>query len=284
MKLLRLHQWIKNFIVLLPLFFAGEIMVSNKLAHVVLAVLAFSLVASAVYVFNDWLDVEEDRKHPVKSKRPIASGQIGKGVALVVAGTCAFAGLMLAAWIQSTFLYILMGYLGLNICYTLGLKNIPVLDVSLVGLSFVARIFAGGAAGDVMISKWIVLLSFLLALFLALAKRRDDLLLFQSGGDVTRKVISGYNLSFISSAITLMGAVVVVAYIMYTVSPDVLQRTHEDYLYLTSGFVIIGILKYLQLTLVENKSGDPVKLLLRNAFMQLVVAGWLIASGIILYM
>lgn len=282
LSLLRLKQWIKNLILFLPLFFAGQINDEQRLLNVAVGVVIFCMAASAIYILNDWHDREADRNHPAKSTRPIASGKISSGAALAVGIVLALASTIIAWKLQPVLLVIIATYFGLNLLYSIGLKNIAVLDVSLVGSGFLLRILAGGIAGDVLISKWIVLVSFLLAVFLALAKRREDVILFEKSGEITRKSVMGYNLPYISSAITLMGGVVVVAYMMYAVSPEVVGRW-GDQTYLSAIWVILGVLKYLQITLVEGKSGDPVKVLTTNHFMQFLVLCWLITLFVIIY-
>ncbi|MCB0395254.1 MAG: decaprenyl-phosphate phosphoribosyltransferase [Flavobacteriales bacterium] len=283
-RLLRPQQWIKNLILFFPVFFAGKITDVGAIQWVLLGVLAFCLAASAVYILNDWMDREADKLHPVKRFRPIASGHVAAGQAVVTMILLAGSALTIAFMLDQTFLLILAGYLLLNISYTMGLKHVAVLDVSIVGLGFLIRILAGGVLADVEISRWIVLVSFVLALFLAIAKRREDVLLHQESGEVTRKSVTGYNLPYISGAIILMAAVVIVAYMMYTVSPEVIARTHSPHLYLTTILVIIGVLKYLQLTLVENKSGDPVRLLLGQPFLLVLVVAWLAIMYLMIYL
>ena len=174
-------------------------------------------------------------------------------------------------------------YLLMNVAYCLVLKRYAILDVCTIAFGFVLRLFAGGIATGIGLSNWIVLMTFLLTLFLSFAKRRDDVLKMNQTGHAPRKNTSRYNLDFINQAITITATVTLVCYVMYTVSPEVEQRIGTRYLYLTTVFVIIGILRYLQLTLVDNKSGDPTKAMLHDRVLQAVVLLWFLAFLLIIY-
>ena len=170
----------------------------------------------------------------------------------------------------------------MNILYSIWLKHIPILDVSIIGVGFVLRIFAGTAVIQSETSMWIVVMTFLLALFLAFAKRRDDVLLSYDAKNV-RKNIIGYNLEFINTAMAIMASVIIVAYISYSVSEEVIKRLNTEYLYLTVFFVIIGIFRYLQITFIEEKSGSPTKIFYEDLFIQLTIIFWITAFGLIIY-
>ncbi len=277
--LLRLHQWIKNFFIFAPFFFTFNFNV-DLLMILSIGFILFSFAASGIYILNDYHDIAEDRFHPTKKNRPLASGTVSKHRAVVLMigliGMASIGSIMLSP----AFALIIASYLILNIAYTFKLKHISILDISIIALGFVLRIFAGAVLINTEPSMWIVLVTFLLALFLALAKRRDDCLLALDGKK-TRKNIDGYNLEMVNAAMTLMAGVTVVSYLMYTVSSDVIERLGTHNLYLTSAFVIIGILRYMQLTFVEQNSGSPTKLVLKDRFLQLVLIGWIISFYII---
>ena len=158
-----------------------------------------------------------------------------------------------------------------------------ILDVMLIAFGFVLRLLAGGFATGIVLSHWILMMTFLLTLFLSFAKRRDDVVRMELTGEAPRKNTVRYNLTFVNQAITITGCVTLVCYIMYTVSPDIVQRTRSPYLYLTTVFVLIGLLRYLQITVVDQRSGDPTKVLLRDRFMQCVVLLWLFTYAFIIY-
>lgn len=172
----------------------------------------------------------------------------------------------------------------LNIAYCLWLKHYAIIDVCVVAFGFVLRILAGGAATAIVLSKWLVLMTFLLTLFLSFAKRRDDVLRMEATGEAPRRNTSRYNLTFINQAITITASVMLVCYIMYTVSPEVVARFHTDYLYLTTIFVLVGLLRYIQLAVVDQQSGDPTKVIWRDRFTQCVVVAWGLSFLLLIYL
>ena len=284
--LIRPQQWIKNGFVLIPMFFGGRLLnVDDAIASVV-TFFAFSFVASAIYCFNDIVDVEADRRHPVKCHRPIASG--------AVSVPTAYALMVILTLLSALLLFflpqragetagIVAFYFLLNMVYCLWLKRHAIIDVCTVAFGFVLRILAGGMACEVAVSNWLVLMTFLLALFLSFAKRRDDVLRMNETGEPPRRNTIRYNLTFVNQAITITGTVTLVCYIMYTVSPEVVSRFHAPYLYLTSIFVLVGLLRYMQLTVVDEVSGDPTKILLRDRFTQAIVVAWIMSFLLIIY-
>ncbi|WP_253248261.1 hypothetical protein [Helicobacter sp. 12S02634-8] len=176
-----------------------------------------------------------------------------------------------------------MIYIVLNILYTLKLKHIPILDIFIIAAGFDVRLFVGAFAGGVVLSEWIIIMTFLLALFLALAKRRDDVILQESGGVKMRKVIDGYNKQFLDIAMAISASIVMLAYIFWSISLEVRERLHSDYLYLSSVFVLAGIFRYMQITFVENRSGSPSKIVLKDRFLQVVILCWLVFLLILMY-
>ena len=178
---------------------------------------------------------------------------------------------------------ILLLYWLLNLAYCAHLKQYAIIDVCIVAFGFVLRLLAGGFATHIPLSKWIVLMTFLITLFMSFAKRRDDVIRMERTGEAPRKNTIRYNLTFINQAITITASVTLVCYIMYTVSPEVIQNFQTDYLYLTTIFVLVGLLRYIQLTVVDQKSGDPTKVLLKDRFTQLVVVAWLLTFLLIIY-
>ena len=283
LKLIRPHQYVKNIFIFLPLFFAGQITNTVQDINALLAFVAFSLSASAVYILNDFNDIAEDQLHPKKKYRPLASGDISKKTALCLMILLVAGGSYLMYTLSVNSVIILGFYIILNIAYCFYLKHVAILDICIIAIGFVLRLFVGSTVTGINLSMWIVIMTFLLALFLALAKRRDDVLLFMKTGNKMRKVIDGYNLQFIDSAMMIMASVVIVAYIIYTTSTDVLHRLNSEYLYLTSLFVIIGIMRYLQISSVEQDSGSPTKVILKDIFIQLTLCAWVLSFAWILY-
>jgi len=284
LKLLRPRHWVKNAFLFIPLFFAGEIFNVEKLTQLVIAFLSFSFIASSIYILNDYRDIEADRLHHVKCKRPLASGEVSKPAALVLFIICIMAGYALAFAVREKFVFVLSLYFVLNICYCLGLKNIAILDIIILSIGFVLRVKAGGIAASQPISEWLIIMVFLLALFLAIAKRRDDILIKIDSGKEMRKAAKGYNLDFLNVMLALVSAVIIVAYLMYTISPETQARFHTYRLYYTTLFVIGGLLRYLQTTYVENNTGSPTKLLYKDRFIQLTILLWVLSFYVIIYL
>lgn len=285
-RLIRPHQWVKNLVVLLPVFFGGALLHVESVYAGLVTALCFSFAASSIYCLNDIVDVEDDRQHPVKCHRPMASGAISitQGYTLMF--------LMFVLSMLSTFLlcqsqletaFVILFYWILNIAYCLKLKQYAIIDVCVVSFGFVLRILAGGYATSIHLSKWIVLMTFLLMLFLSFAKRRDDVVRMNETGHAPRQNTIRYNLTFINQAITITASVTLVCYIMYTVSPETIQNFHTDYLYLTSVFVLVGLLRYIQIAVVDKRSGDPTKVMLHDRFMQFVVLAFGLAFLFIIY-
>lgn len=289
LKLIRPQQWLKNVFVMIPMFFGGSLLDPGDIRASVLTFLAYSFIASSVYCFNDINDVEADRRHPVKCKRPLASGALTMGAAWgLMALTLVFAAAFTAMLGGKEHILkvggVLLFYYIMNLCYCAKLKQYAIVDVCVVAFGFVLRVLAGGFATDIVPSKWLVLMTFLLTLFLSFAKRRDDVLRMNETGEPPRKNTIRYNLTFINQAITVSASVTLVCYIMYTVSPEVVARFGSDMLYLTSVFVLLGLLRYMQITVVDKKSGDPTKMVLRDRFTQLVIAAWALTFLVIIYL
>ena len=288
LKLIRPQQWLKNVFVMIPMFFGGSLLDPEDIRSSALTFLAYSFIASSVYCFNDINDVEADRRHPVKCKRPLASGALPMGAAWALMALMFAAAAAMTALLGDTARMLNVGgvlliYYVMNLCYCAKLKQYAIVDVCIVAFGFVLRVLAGGFATDIEPSKWLVLMTFLLTLFLSFAKRRDDVLRMNETGEPPRKNTIRYNLTFINQAITVTATVTLVCYIMYTVSPEVEMRFHSDMLYLTSVFVLLGLLRYMQIAVVDKKSGDPTKIMLRDRFTQLVVAAWALAFLVIIY-
>ncbi|MEL6674987.1 MAG: UbiA prenyltransferase family protein [Bacteroidota bacterium] len=274
--LLRPHQYVKNLFLFFPAFFALRITEIDVWLKLGLAFVAFSAIASAVYILNDYLDRKADAQHPVKKHRPLAAGTVSSTTAFLLMSGLLIFGLSIFAFLSKQALYLVTAYVAMNILYSIKLKHIPILDIFIIALGFVIRIGLGAVSVErqIPLSMWIVLMTFLGALFIALAKRRDDVRLAEEGLQV-RKSISGYNLPFINGAMMIMASVLIVSYISYTISPEVQARFGSKYLYISVGFVIMGLFRYLQITFVEERSGSPTKILLSDVFLQLTIIGWL---------
>jgi 4-hydroxybenzoate polyprenyltransferase len=285
-RLMRVEQWVKNFFILLPLFFSQRLMFSSRLLDCLVAFLGFSFIASSIYCLNDIHDFELDRLHLKKKNRPLASGLVNKKTAILLLIGCFFTGILIEYFFggqnAKQVIYAFLLYYVLNILYTLWLKNIAIIDVVIISTGFVIRILIGGLSSGTSLTNWIIIMTFLLSLFLAFAKRRDDFKIYDESGVITRKNVVHYNFQFLNAALVITGTITIVSYIIYTISPEVISRVKNEYVYMTSIFVIMGILRYLQFVLVEEKSGNPTQILLKDIFIQLCIVGW-IGSFIVMF-
>lgn len=281
--LFRIHHWPKNLFIFIPAFFAGALNEGAVFLQLVQGLICFCLVSSVVYIVNDFRDVEKDRQHPVKKNRPLASGQISPVLALILGAVLLLIALPWGFGLSSYFGFSVLSYLVLNILYSLSLKNIAILDTLIVSSGFLIRTLAGGWLVDVAISQWLVIMVFLLSFFLATAKRRDDLILFQSGQAPLRASSKKYTLEFINTILSVLAGVIIVSYIMYTISDEVVIRLHAPYLYVTALFVFAGLIRFLQITMVENRSGSPMRIFLTDTFIQATIALWILCFFVVIY-
>ena len=282
-SLIRPHHYVKNIFVLLPLFFGGQITNNSQILNGAIAFFAFSVSASAIYIFNDYMDIKNDRKHPKKKYRPLASGSISKSNGLYLMIILLTVGIFSIAYVSTGSLIILIVYIILNILYSLKLKQIALLDITIIAIGFVLRLFVGSFAYNVALEFWIVIMTFLLALFLALAKRRDDVLILNKSGAKMRKSVNGYNLQLVDGSMLVMSAIVIVAYIQYSTSLEIINKFNNENLYLTALFVIFGIMRYLQIAFVEKKSGSPTEIILKDKTMQINLLLWVSSFAWIIY-
>lgn len=289
-SLLRPIQWVKNVFIFLPIFFDGKMFQQDYIQPSIVMFFAYCLAASGIYCYNDIYDVEADKLHPKKCKRPIASGVISIPMGYVLMGTCIISSLLILwfyPWQVGLGRYysvsIILFYVLMNIFYCVKLKQLAIIDIFTIAVGFVLRVFAGGLVTGIYLSHWIVLMTFLLALFLAFAKRRDDVVIYEKTGVKTRKNVNRYSLDFMNQAIVMVGSITMVCYIMYTVSHEVIARFQNHYVYLTVVFVLAGIIRYMQITIVDVKSGSPTKVLMNDRFVQLCLIGWTFAFAVIIY-
>lgn len=284
LKLLRPKHWAKNLFLFIPLFFFGEIFNGQKLLVVLYGFICFSLLASSIYIINDYMDIEADRSHPTKSKRPLAAGTVSKSTALIIFALLVLTGFGIAYSIDQKFTFILGLYFVLNLAYSFGLKNISILDIFIVSIGFVLRIKAGGAIANIPVSEWLMLMVFLLALFMAIAKRRDDIVLKIASGKDLRIASKGYNMDFLNTSLALVSAVIIVAYLMYTMDQVTMARFKTYRLYYTSIFVIAGLMRYLQIAYVDNNTGSPTSILYKDRFIQITILLWILSFYVIIYL
>ncbi len=281
-RLMRPRQWVKNAFVVAPLFFSPWAVNVASVRAVAIAVVVFCLLSSAVYVINDYFDREGDRLHPEKKFRPLASGEVtpGQGIALAI-GLLVLSAALSSFLLTPRFAVFAGTYFVINLLYSIWLKHVAILDVLIVAAGFVLRIDAGASVVDVSPSVWISLATGLLALFMALAKRRDDLV--KTMTNTHRASLSGYNLRFVDTCLAMTLAALIVCYLMYTTDTETIRRFKTEHLWLTSTFVIAGVMRYLQITLVEERSGSPTDIVLTDRFLIVTVIGWAFAFGVLIY-
>ncbi|MBU4537524.1 MAG: decaprenyl-phosphate phosphoribosyltransferase [Weeksellaceae bacterium] len=288
LKLLRVEQWVKNLFVFAPLFFSGNITNFDLLLKSIFAFAVFSLAASSIYILNDYSDIESDRKHPEKRNRPLASGAISKTTAIgffvvlvILCTALIISGQQFFHLNYLKFATIIALYFLMNIAYTFKLKHIAIIDVTIIASGFVLRVLAGGYATGIYISQWAILLTFVLALVLAIGKRRGELINAQISGK-TRKALDGYNVQFADIALSISCTLAIVCYLMFTLSPEVQQRFHSRVFY-TVFFVVFAFLRYLQQTLVYNKTESPTKIIYKDRYIQITLVLWIAAFLLQIY-
>lgn len=273
-RLMRPKQWVKNLFVFTGLLFSHTWSDAELVVRVLAAAVGFSLISSCIYVINDLADREADRRHPVKRNRPLASGAVSSGSALVLAALLAIAGALLGAYASSTVLWLLVAYAVMNIGYSAGLKQIVILDVFIIAAGFMLRILAGTLGVGIPPSQWLLLTGLLITLFLGFAKRRAELQAAGEEGAAQRKVLEQYGPELLDHMITVAAAGVVMSYSLYTMSAETVAR-HGGNLIYTVPFVLYGIFRYIYLLHHRQRGEDPAGELLLDPHMALTFIAWL---------
>lgn len=280
LTLIRPRQWVKNVFVLAPLFFSPSASFEGSGVAVFWMFVAFCLVASGLYCLNDLRDRDADKLHPTKKDRPIASGQISGAVGMTLFACLSGGGLVLGFALTDGG-PVLLAYFVLTSLYSFWLKHIAIVDVLVIALGFVLRVYAGAMAADLHPTVWILVCSGMLALFIALTKRRDDLT--QELGSAHRESLEGYSVAFLDAAFIMVSTALVVSYVVFTTDTDAMTRLGSDQLYLTIPFVIAGTLRHLQLTMVYRRSGAPTELVTSDPFLAVCVFGWIGCFAYLMY-
>ncbi len=281
-KALRPKQWTKNGVLLVPLIFAKSAVEGGLVVKALVAVIAFSLLASGVYVVNDWVDREKDRLHPEKRKRPIAAGHLGFGSAMFLTALCWVGAGALGWWLGLEFLGVLGGYLLLQVLYTGGLKHMVLLDVMAIALGFILRVVAGATAIDVSVSNWLFLCTLLGAVFLGFAKRRAELSSLEEAAS-HRANLADYTVPMLDQMMSIAAACTVLAYGLYSVSPETVAHVGSDRLKFTVPCVLYGVFRYLFLVHKRGQGGAPEKVLLGDFPIQATIAVILAIAAWALY-
>jgi decaprenyl-phosphate phosphoribosyltransferase len=274
-KTARPHQWVKNVFVLAPIVFAKEIFDRGLLTRTIGAFFVFCLLASAVYAMNDVVDAESDRAHPVKRYRPIAAGIVPRRVAMVFAFFCAALGLGGAATGQLAFFLIAAIYFAQNVAYSFGLKKVPYLDVSMIAAGFVLRVLAGGYATKIDVSNYLVACTALLALFLGFGKRRHELAAGESSGK-QRAALKAYTLRGLDVALGITAVATISCYVAYTLDIRTRAFFHSDSLWMTTGFVVLAVWRFLQIVRNRPDAESPTQEMLRDSPFVTIVLFWVV--------
>lgn len=284
-RLLRPIQWIKNAFVLAPLFFGFRLGDPQAVAHALLAVAIFCLVSSAVYIFNDLRDMAADRAHPKKRSRPLASGAVKPGAAIAIMATLlALAiGLTYLAGFDRNFVASILVYVAANLSYSLGLKNVALLELFLVASGYVIRVITGCFAVEVEPSQWLLGSTAVVALLLVTGKRRAEIA-DALDVDNNRQSLRGYNLAFLDSMLSMLGSITIITYLMFTVSDYAVDRYGSRYLMLSAVFVAYGVFRYLQVVKTSSGADAPTELVTSDGGLIGAVVLWALFMAIQLYL
>lgn len=280
---MRPHQWVKNLFIFAPLLFGKKLADPIAIGYSVLAFIVFCCLSSGLYIFNDWIDAEEDKAHPEKCHRPISSGLLPVSIALMTAGVLVVGAFWLASVIGFKFFFIAAFYFILTLSYCVILKRMIVLDTMTIATGFVARVVGGAIAISVMPSHWLIVCAFLLALFLAFTKRRQELLKLSGSAAAHREVLKEYTVDYLEKVNNILIGAAIVCYALYTVAPETIEKFGTDNMIYGTIFVIYGLLRYMALINNPDKGGNPSKMLLHDKPLLLTVAGWAIYNAIVIY-
>jgi 4-hydroxybenzoate polyprenyltransferase len=282
-RLARPHQWLKNALVLAALVFGQRLFVVHDVLLAVIAFIAFCALASAAYILNDIADRDADRLNPEKCDRPLARGDLTVAAAARAALMLAAIAAVLSVILGRAFVGIAVLYAALQLVYSLWAKHQVIIDVIAVAIGFVLRAFAGGVAINVAVSPWLIFITFVLALFLVLARRRHELIALGDDAVAHRNALSEYSVRLVDQMISIVAGATLVSYMIYTASAEVEAKLGTQHLYLTVPFVAFGILRYLYLIDERNEGGDPASALLHDRPLMLAVALWILTDIVLLY-
>ncbi|MCP2518938.1 decaprenyl-phosphate phosphoribosyltransferase [Candidatus Aminicenantes bacterium AC-708-M15] len=282
-KSMRPNQWIKNLFIFAPLIFSQNIFNFPLLFKNIFAFIIFCLISGSLYIFNDLKDLEEDRLHPIKSKRPIASGRLKKQTAITSFIIISFTSFIFSAFLNKYFILILSFYFLLQLSYSLYLKHVVILDIFVIATGFLIRVVAGALAIQVYISSWLLICTGLLALFLAINKRRYELLFLKDDAQTHRPVLKEYNPYLLDQMTAAVTASTIIAYCLYTISEETVTKFGTKNLMFTIPFVLYGIFRYLYLIHHKGKGGSPEKLIITDKPLLLDILLWILVAVIVLY-
>lgn len=282
-RCMRPHQWVKNLFVLAPLLFGMRLGEPWVVVRGLLAFVVFCLMSSGLYLLNDVLDAAQDRAHPDKRRRPVASGGLPARWALAGGVTLLAAACVLGMFLGSGFAALAVTYLLLTLAYCLVLKRIEIVDVMVIAAGFVLRVAAGAAAAEVEPSHWLIVCAFLLALYLAFAKRRQELLTLAANAADHRRVLGWYSVAYLDRVTSVLAGTTIVCYALYTMSPDTVARFGTEGLIYGTPFVVYGLLRYMALMQDAVNGGDPSRVLVRDRPLLLAALGWAAFNTAVIY-
>lgn len=281
---MRPHQWIKNFFIFAPLIFSQNIFNVPLLVKTAAAFFLFCLLSGSLYIFNDLKDLEEDRHHPVKSRRALASGRLKRSAALAAFVFIGAASLLGSFFVNEYFFLMALLYVLLQMAYSFHLKHVVILDVFIVAAGFFVRVVAGGLAISVYISPWLLICTILLSLFLAMSKRRHELVLLDASASSHRPILREYSPYLLDQMIAVVTASTVIAYSLYTISEETVAKFGTTKLIYTIPFVLYGIFRYLYLVHQKSGGGTPESLIIQDKPLLIDVFLWIAAASLILYL
>lgn len=282
LELIRVNQWVKNLLVFAPVFFSLRLNYPN-LITIAFVFLSFSLAASSIYIINDLLDVELDKKHPWKKLRPIASKLISSRIALLIAFFFIALSIMISLKINEGVFYIILSYFLVNLLYSQWLKKVPIIDVMVIAIGFILRITAGAVATNIVLSPWIILCTFFGALFIGFGKRKSEINNSQNNLSGTREVLFFYEANFLNQLIGLSSGMAIMSYALYTIDEKTVSHFNTENLIYTILFVVFGIFRYFQIIHTHTLGEDPVRIFLTDSPILLNLFLWVISFGVIIY-
>ncbi|MBI4549103.1 MAG: decaprenyl-phosphate phosphoribosyltransferase [Ignavibacteriae bacterium] len=280
---MRLQQWIKNLFLFAGLIFSGHLIYSADVLKTLIGFFFFSLVTSGVYMFNDITDIERDKLHPVKSKRPLPSGNLSKQAAWIGTSVLSVVGLAGSFYLRVEFGLAALVYVTLNIFYSIRLKDVVILDAMTVAAGFVIRVVAGALLIGVPASEWLIICTILLSLFLGFSKRRHELTFLETQANTHRSVLQHYSPYFLDQMIGIVTASTVMSYALYTISEETVRKFGTTHLIYTVPFVLYGIFRYLYLVHKKIEGGNPTKLALTDRPLLVNIILWIVVASIIIY-
>jgi 4-hydroxybenzoate polyprenyltransferase len=280
---MRIQQWIKNLFIFAALIFSGNLFFLTDLYLTISGFILFSLVSSGVYLFNDIIDIEKDKLHPIKSARPLPSGKLLPNTALVVSILLIVLGIGTSYLLHSNFALVLLLYLILNIWYSYQLKTFVIIDVMTISAGFVLRVIGGAIIIGVPTSEWLIICTILLSLFLGFSKRRHELLILEQHANTHRPVLQHYSPYFLDQMIGIVTATTVMSYALYTISVETIHKFGTKNLIYTVPFVLYGIFRYLYLVHKKEGGGNPTKIMVTDPPLIVNVILWIVSAIIFIY-